>query len=358
VEVPGINVDVLESIEVHCGEPCRVIVDGVPPIPGGSVFEKMVYLRDNADHIRKLMLREPRGYPAMCCNLIVAPTHPDADIGLIIMEQSEYPPMSGGNLICVITALVESRAVEVVEPVTDLVVETPAGLVSVSCRVVDGKAIGVEFENVPSFVVHLDKPLEITGVGTVPVSVAWGGMFYAIVDADALGIDLAPDQGRSIAELGVKVRQAAREQLPAVHPMNEEIAGVTITLFSGSSRRHDATAKNAVVMSAGEFDWDNPSSWVGVLDRSVCGTGTAAVMAVRHAKGLLDLGAEFRHEGILGTVFTGRIVRTTAIGGFDAIVPRISGQAWITGFTKHIVRPTDPFPEGFMLGDIWGPSWR
>ena len=345
----------IQAIDLHaCGEPGRVIVGGVLDVPGKTMFEKMRYFETQADDLRKLMLREPRGYPAANCNLILPPTHPDADAGFIIMEQVEYPPMSGTNTICVTTALIETGMVAVSEPVTHLTLETPAGLIKIEAEGSDGKVGRVTFENVPAFAVHIGETIEVPHIGPVTVDVAWGGMFYVIVEASDLGLTVTPDQGGEIVRLGEMVKAAAREQLPVVHPENPDIKNITIAVVSGPATHPDADLKNAVVVSSGALDWDRPATWTGAIDRSPCGTGTCAKMASLHAKGELPLGQDFKHEGILGTIFTGRLLRETQVGPYKAVVPQLSGQAWVTGFAQYVVDPDDPFPEGFTVGDIWG----
>ena len=191
-------------------------------------------------------------------------------------------------------------------------------------------------------------------LGPVIVDVAWGGMFYVIADAEKLGIELVPDRAGEITRAGEMIKAAAREQLPCVHPENPNINGVTICVMTGAPRAKGASAKNAVVVSTGQLDWDRPSTWTGVLDRSPCGTGTCARMAALHAKGELALNQDFHHEGILGTIFTGALVRETSLNGQTAVVPTIRGQAWITGMAQYVVDTDDPFPNGFTVGDIWG----
>ncbi|MCY3611593.1 MAG: proline racemase family protein [Gemmatimonadetes bacterium] len=347
--------EVIQAVDLHAdGEPGRVIVGGVLDVPGATVFEKMQYLQAHMDHLRKRMLREPRGYPAANCNLILPPTRPEADAGFVIMEQTEYPPMSGTNTICVATALIETGMVKAEEPRTSLVLEAPAGLIRVEADVAGGKVRRVTFENVPAFAVHTDATIEVPNLGPVTVDVAWGGMFYVIADAEPMGLELVPERAGEITRVGEMIKAAAREQLPAVHPENPEVAGITIGVISGPPTRADATLKNAAVVSTGTLDWERPESWTGALDRSPCGTGTCAKMAALHAKGQLALGEDFRHEGILGTVFTGRLVRETRVGPYRAVVPTLSGHAWITGLAQYVVDPEDPFPEGFTVGDIWG----
>ena len=346
--------NLITAVDAHaCGEPGRVITGGVLNVPGRTMFEKKTYLETRADHIRLRMLREPRGYPAANCNLILPPTNPEADAGFVIMEQVEYPPMSGTNTICVVTVLIETGMVPVSEPVTKLKLETPAGLVAVEAEVVNGRVRKVTFRNVPAFATHLDAPVEVRGLGTVAVDVAYGGMFYVIADAAPLGFRLTTDEARDIVRVAEMIKAAAREQLPVVHPENPGIAGVTIAQLSGEPSQPGVHRRNTVVVSTGTPDWSRPSSWTGVLDRSPCGTGTCAKMAALHAKGRLPLHQDFVHEGILGTTFTGRLVEETRVGPYPAVVPTLSGQAWITGFAQYVLDPTDPFPQGFTVGDIW-----
>lgn len=345
----------ISAVDLHaCGEPGRVIVGGVLDVPGKSMFEKMKYFERNADDLRLRMLREPRGYPAANCNLILPPTRPEADAGFIIMEQVEYPPMSGTNTICVVTALIETGMVKVQEPITKLTLETPAGLIGITAEVANGKCRSVKFENVPAFAVHLDAPVEVPKLGTVHVDVAYGGMFYVIADGTKLGFRVTPDEARDIVRVSEMIKAATQEQLKAVHPENPEINGVTIAEITGPPTNPEAVAKNAVTVSSGNLDWNRPESWTGVLDRSPCGTGTCARMAALHAKGKLKLNEDFPHEGILGTIFTGRLIRETQVGPYKAVVPTITGRAWITGFAQYVVDAEDPFPNGFTVGDLWG----
>src|SRR5919197_1046432 len=279
----------LQAVDLHAaGEPGRVIVGGVLDVPGDSMFEKMRHLAEHGDGLRRLLLREPRGYPAMCANVILAPTDPEAQAGYVIMEQVEYPGMSGSNTICVATALLETGMLPMTVPVTDLVLEAPAGLIRVSATCSDGKVTGVTFRNVPAFATHLDKEIEVPTLGTVTVDVAYGGMFYAIADAAAFGLRLIPEEGRDITRITSLITAAAAEQLPVVHP-------------------------------------EQPG---------------CARMAVLHAKGKLAVGEDFRHEGVLGTVFTGRLVETTNVGPYEAVVPALTGTAWITGFASYVVDPS------------------
>lgn len=346
--------NMIQAVDAHaCGEPGRVIVGGVLDVPGATMFDKMCYLQKHMDGLRLRMLREPRGYPAANCNLILPPTHPDADAGYVIMEQVEYPGMSGTNTICVTTVLLETGMLPMSEPVTDLTLESPAGLIRVRAECAHGKVRCVTFQNVPAFAAYLDTKIEVPHLGTVTVDVAYGGMFYVIAEAAPFGLRLTPDEGRDIVRISEMIKAAAQEQLPVVHPEQPGFAGITIAELSGPASRPDADMKNAVTVSTGKLDWNRPATWSGAIDRSPCGTGTCAKMATLHAKGKLRLNEDFRHEGILGTVFTGRLTAVTQVGKYTAVLPTLSGQAWITGLSTYVVDPEDPFPEGFTIGDIW-----
>ncbi len=345
---------VIEAVDAHAaGEPGRVIVGGVDAVPGETMFDKMSWLRANRDDIRLRMLREPRGYPAANCNLVLPSNHPDADAGYVIMEQVEYPGMSGTNTMCVVTVLLETGRLPMREPVTELTLESPAGLIRVTAACRDGKVTGVTFRNVPAFATHVGAAVEVPHLGTVSVDVAYGGMFYVIADAAPFGLRLTPDEGADIVRITEMIKAAANEQLPVVHPDQPGFAGITIGQLSGPPHDPGNSRRNVVTVSTGELDWDQPATWTGAIDRSPCGTGTSAKMATLAAKGELRVGDTFRHEGILGTVFTGTVLEETEIGPYRAIVPAITGQAWITGFASYVVDPTDPFPDGFTVGDIW-----
>jgi proline racemase len=237
--------------------------------------------------------------------------------------------------------------------VTKLTLETPAGLIAVTADCVNGRVKRVTFQNVPAFAVYLDKIIDVPHLGLVTVDVAYGGMFYVIADAVALGLRLTPEEGKDIVRVSEMIKAAAQEQLHCVHPEQPGFAGVTIAQLSGPPMQPSAHAKNAVTVSTGKLDWSRPATWTGAIDRSPCGTGTCAKMATLYAKGKLGLHQDFHHEGILGTIFTGRLIGETKVGDYAAVIPTLSGQAWISGFASYVVDPEDPFPEGFTVGDIW-----
>ncbi len=322
------------------GEIGNVVTGGVIPPPGRTVFERMQALRVD-DSLRRLLLREPRGSVAVHSNLIVPTNLPECSAGYIIMEPTEYPPMSGSNTMCVATVLLETGMVPMEEPETRMKLEAPGGVVEIvaSCR--DGKCESVELTNVPCFADRLDAPLEVEGLGTLNVDVAYGGMWYAIADAETLGFSLVPAEARELSEVGERIRLAAREQLPCAHPENPEIAGVSIVQIAQPWQGVGEVSKNAVAIAPGR------------LDRSATGTGLSARMAALHARGLMRVGDTMAHASVIGSRFDGRIVSETTVGDRAAIVPAIRGSAWITGVTQVIVDPTDPFPEGYLLSDTW-----
>lgn len=349
-----------QAVETHSGEPMRVVTGGIPNIPGDSVYEQMTYLRDNDDQFRLLMLREPRGYPPLCCNLVVPAKDPKAAAGYIIMEQTEYPLMSGGNTISVATVLLETGMIPMQEPVTEFLLEAPAGLIGIKAECENGKVTGVTFKNQPAFAVHLDKTIDVPHIGEVLVDVAWGGMFYVIADYRQFkkidkysSLELTPEMGAMICEIEALILKAAQEQLPTSHPDFPDY-GISIAQLSGPTDNPDADWKNAVMVASGDVDFDNPSTWTGAIDRCPCGTGTCAKMAALYAKSELGLNEKFKHEGILGLVYEGELVEETMVGPYKAVIPTLKGQSWIYGYTNYVLDSSDPFTEGYTISDIWG----
>lgn len=331
-------------VDCHAGgESGGVIVGGVVDVPGATALEKRAYLQDQRDDLRRLVLFEPRGAVNRSVNLLLPSQHPEAQLAFVIMESTEYPAMSGSNTMCVATVILETGILPMQEPVTELVLEAPAGLIRVECRCRDGKVEQVRLINQPAFCYALDTLVRVAGVGELTVDIAFGGMTYVLVDAGALGFSLEPNEGRELAELGQKIKRAAAQQIQVSHPTLPGIPGITQTAFVGPLRRVDGvlTSRNAVVVSPGR------------IDRSPCGTGTSARLAVLHAKGLLATGEEFIHESIIGSTFGSEVVATARVGKYDAVVPRVSGTAWISGIYQLGLDPTDPFPLGFTLSDSW-----
>ncbi|HEX7073597.1 MAG TPA: proline racemase family protein [Hyphomicrobiaceae bacterium] len=324
------------------GEVGDVITGGVLPPAGATMLEKKLTMEREHDHIRRMLIQEPRGSVARHVNLIVPPTRKDAHAGAIIMEPTEYPPMSGSNTMCITTVLLETGMVPMQEPETRLRLDMPGGPVDVVAECRDGKCLSVTISNVPSFAAKLDAPLEIEGHGTIHVDIAYGGMFYAIADARALGFAVEPHEARDLAILGEKIRIAAREQHEIVHPEFPDIRGVSIVQFACPFAEPNAVVRNTCIVSPGRSD------------RSPTGTGTSARMAALHARGLLEVGQGITHESIIGSRFEGRIVGTTTVNGTPAVLTTIKGRAWITGIHEYFVDPSDPWPQGYVVSDTWG----
>jgi proline racemase len=345
---------VISAVEVHAaGEEGRVITGGVLDVPGDSVADKARCLETDSDGLRLMMLREPRGYPVTCCNLLVPSRDPRAVAGFIIMQQTEYPPMSGSNAMCVAAVLLKTGMVPLSEPVTSFNLESPSGLVAIRAEISDGKVGAITVRNVPSFVIALDLSLELPGFGAISVDVAYGGNMFVSCEARQLGFSLVPDEGRDLVRVGQQLKAAANDQFPVEHPEDPQIASITITQMWGPPEKpNEADMRNAVVLST-EVASAAQGLGGGILDRSPCGTGTCAKMAIEHARGTLAGGASYRVESMLGTVFAGQLVEQTVVGRLPAVIPEVSGRAWITGFSTYIIDGDDPFPEGFTLGDIW-----
>ncbi|MCK0196217.1 proline racemase family protein [Ancylobacter sp. 6x-1] len=328
------------------GELNEVITGGVRDVPGKTMFEKMQYVQAHQDELRQFLLNEPRGRVSQCVNLVLPPTTPEADAGFVIIESDYYVPMSGTNTICTVTALLETGMIPMQEPVTELTMEAPAGLVKVRAECRDGKCVAVTFDNGAAFPFALDREIDVPGLGRITVDVAYGGMIYVIVDAAALGYHLDLKEAAELVEVGERIKLAAAEQIPAVHPENPDIHTINQTLFAGPLERSERglTSKNTVIVSPGRHD------------RSPCGTGTCARMAALHAKGLLGLDEPFIHRSLIGTEFIGRLRGTAQVdgpNGVAGVLPTITGPAWITAFHQYVLDPTDPFPRGYRLGDTW-----
>lgn len=325
------------------GEVGDVIVGGVLPPAGATMFEKRMAMERDHDGVRQLLLREPRGSIARHVNLVLPPTRGDCDAGVIVMEPTEYPPMSGSNTIATTTVLLETGMLPMREPETTVRLDMPGGLVVAHARCEAGKCVSVRLENVASFAHKLDARLEVDGLGTISVDIAYGGMYYAIVDLHELGLTVAPEHARTFVDIADRIRTAAQAQLEIVHPDNPEIRDVTMVQFAEPYRGSETATPNTCVMAAGRSD------------RSPTGTGTSARMAVLHARGQMAVGDRLIHSSIIGTEFTGRILgETTTESGQPAIVPEIEGRAWITGFHHYLLDRADPFPVGYAVPDTFG----
>jgi proline racemase len=331
----------IHCVDAHAeGEPSRIVVGGVLDVPGDTMLDKMRALEAD-DRLRRALIFEPRGSAPLSADVVLPSSHPEADAGFVIMESSSYEGMSGTNAINTALVLLETGMVAMSEPVTSLVLEAPAGLVRVSAECSGGHVDRITFENVPSFCLALDAPVEVPGVGSLHVDVAYGGAFCAFVDAAALGFAIVPSEARELAELGERIRPHVNEQVSVAHPLEPALSHLSFVVFVAPPRA-GGDARHATVVSPGR------------LDRAPTGTATSARVAVLEARG--EMGDEYVAESVLDTRFTGRVVRRTAVGGFDAVVPSITGRAWITGYHQIVIDPTDPLRDGFKLPDTWGPG--
>ncbi|MFJ1621461.1 proline racemase family protein [Streptomyces sp. NPDC088190] len=328
---------IFHAVDSHTeGMPTRVITGGVGTIPGATMAERRTYFQEHRDAVRTLLMYEPRGHAAMSGAILQPSTRPDADYGVLYIEVSGLLPMCGHGTIGVATVLVETGMVEVTEPVTTVRLDTPAGLVSVDVQVKDGAATAVTFTNVPAFSVALDRTVDVPGYGTLRYDLAYGGNFYAMVQLSDLGLPFDRARKDDILAAGLALMDAVNATDRPVHPEDPAIHSLKHVqcVAPGSDARH---SRHAMAIHPGWFD------------RSPCGTGTSARMAQLHARGELPLDTDFVNESFIGTSFTGRLVRETTVGGLPAVVPTITGRAWITGTAQFFLNPSDPFPEGFLL---------
>lgn len=325
------------------GEVGDVIVGGVAPPPGETLWQQREFIaRDET--LRQFMLNEPRGGVFRHVNLLVPPKHPEAQMGFIIMEPEDTPPMSGSNSICVSTVLLDSGIVAMQEPVSRMILEAPGGLIHVRADCRNGKAERITVQNVASFADRLDADLEVEGLGTLRVDTAYGGDSFVIVDAAQAGFDINESEARDLARTGVRITNAANQQLGFDHPENNGWNHISFCLFAG---RLEETGEGFVTKSAVAIQ-------PGKVDRSPTGTALSARMAVLHRRGIMSTGQTLTAHSIIGSTFTGRIADLVSVGAKQAIIPEISGRAWITGTHQHMLDPTDPFPNGYRLTDTWG----
>ena len=334
---------IIHVVSCHAaGEVGDVIVGGVPPPPGDTVWQQSRFIAAD-ESLRNFMLNEPRGGVFRHVNLLVPPKDPAAATGWIIMEPCDTPPMSGSNAMCVATVLLETGLVPMQEPVTKLRLEAPGGIVEVTAQCRNGKAEKISVRNLPSFADRLDAPLEVPGIGTLTVDTAYGGDSFVIADAAALGFAMTPDEARDLAGIGVRITRAANEQLGFVHPENAGWDHISFCQIASRLAMENGalTGVNAVAIRPGK------------IDRSPCGTGCSARMAVMHARGQMKPGDRYVGRSLIGGVFECEIDSETRLGERKAIRPVISGTAWITGVHQHMLDPTDPFPAGYRLSDTW-----
>ncbi|MCX8227610.1 MAG: proline racemase family protein [Sulfitobacter sp.] len=327
------------------GEVGDVIVGGVAPPPGDTLWEQRNWIAKDQT-LRNFVLNEPRGGVFRHVNLLVPPKHPDAQMGWIIMEPEDTPPMSGSNSICVATVLLDSGIIPMTEPITEMVLEAPGGIIRVRANCLDGKAKSITVQNLPSFVGEIGAVIEVPDFGPLNVDTAYGGDSFVVVDAQSLGFELDASEAGQLAELGVRITNAANGQLRFHHPENAEWNHFSFCLFAGPLERKGSHLTTTAAVSI------QP----GKVDRSPTGTAASARMALLHASGQMAVGETLTVRSIIGSEFHGKIVDTTTVGDKPAIVPEITGRAWITGSHQHMLDPDDPWPEGYRLSDTW-PSY-
>ncbi len=334
---------IIHTVSCHAeGEVGDVIVGGVTPPPGDTIWAQSRWIA-NDQTLRNFMLNEPRGGVFRHVNLLVPPKNPEADMGWIVMEPEDTPPMSGSNSMCVATVLLETGILPMSEPETKLRIEAPVGVVEITARCEDGKVVSITTKNVASFATALDAKLEIEGIGTLTVDIAYGGDTFAIVDASVLGFEIAPDEARDIAETGVKITRAANQQLGFAHPENPDWNHISFCQMAMPliDDNGSPSGRNAVIVQPGK------------IDRSPCGTGCSARLAVLHAKGELEVGDVLIGRSIIDSRFDCRIESATTVGDLPAINPSIRGRAWLTGTHQYCLDPGDPWPGGYKLSDTW-----
>jgi proline racemase len=334
----------IHVISAHAeGEVGDVIVGGVAPPPGDTIWEQSRWIA-NDNTLRNFVLNEPRGGVFRHVNLLVPPKHPDANAAFIIMEPEDTPPMSGSNSICVATVLLDSGIVPMIEPVTEMLLEAPGGLVKVRAECSGGKARRIFVQNLPSFAAQLDVALDVEGLGRLTVDTAYGGDSFVFVDAAEFGFSLVPDEAHALARLGMQITAAANEALGFHHPDNPDWRHISFCLFAGPVTREGDRLRAAGACAI------RP----GKIDRSPTGTALSARMAVLAARGEMGIGDTLTAVSLIGSTFEGRIMEETTVGGRPAIVPEISGRGWITGTHQHMLDPDDPWPVGYRLSDTWG----
>ena len=333
----------IDILQVHCqGEIGKVIVGGAPEIPGTTALEKMNHINTVDDSFRRFVTSEPRAGVTMTMNLLLKPTRPDADAGFIVLQADRAHAMSGSNCICVVTALLETGRVKMVEPETILRLDTPAGLITARARCSNGRCLSVSLDNVPAFVQSLDTVIETPHWGRIRVDIAFGGIFYAIVDVDQIGKVIAPENARDLAEAGIELKKLIAEQVKVSHPLLEGLDEIAYVMFR--SPEPDGAIRTCTTLKPGR------------VDRSPCGTGSSANLAVLHARGEVKIGDTRRSRSIIGGEFLVEAISEELVGPYRGVRPRITGEAWIYGTESLWVSDHDPFRQGFALSDTWGPQ--
>lgn len=333
----------LDILLVHAqGEIGNVIIGGAPEIPGATILEKMNHINEVDDSLRRFVTSEPRAHVAMTTNLLLPPCHPDADAAFIVLQPDRAHPMSGSNCICVVTALLETGRVKMVEPETLVRLDTAAGLITVRATCRNGRCLSVSLDNVPAFVQALDVPVVTPKWGTIAADIAFGGVFYAQIDVDKVGLTITPDHARDLAEAGIEIKALLAEQVQVQHPEIASLNDIAYVMFR--DYQPDGSVITCTTLKPGR------------VDRSPCGTGSSANLAVLHARGQLQIGEVRASRSIIGGTFLAQAIGETTVGTRPAVLPRITGSAWIYGRQQLRMTPEDPMAAGFALSDTWGPQ--
>ena len=334
----------ITMVEAHAeGEVGRIVTSVVNDIPGETMLEKMNYINQVDDSLRRFLVFEPRGYAQMSTNLIFEPIHKEADIGFLILQGDKAHAMSGSNSICLVTVLLETGRIEMIEPETVVTLDTPAGLVRAVASCKNGKCERVTLDMTPSYADQLDTIIEVEGLGEVIVDIAFGGIFYALINPSQFNLKILPENARKLVDIGTKVHRAINSQIEIKHPQIEGLKGISYTMFVGHDS--DGVMKGATILPPGR------------IDRSPCGTGNSARLAVMEARGQAEVGQSFLARSIIDSEFKLEILEKKTIAGKSGIIPRVSGRGWIHGVHQIGVDPSDPYPLGYKVADCWGDAF-
>jgi trans-L-3-hydroxyproline dehydratase len=328
----------IKTIDAHtAGEPLRIILEGLPEIKGKTILEKRKYMKENFDHLRKALMFEPRGHADMYGAIITEPEKEDSDFGVLFLHNEGYSTMCGHGIIALTKVAIQTGMIKTIEPLTEIKIDTPAGLVTSFAKLKDGEVESVYFHNVPSFVLTTDLTFEVVGIGKVKFDIGFGGAFYAFVNADEFGIGMNEKNYSSLIRKGMAIKNAVMRSYPIKHPFEKDLNFLYGTIFYGKPYGEDAHSRNVCIFAEGE------------VDRSPTGTGVSARMALHFAKGEIGLNDQMIIESIIGTKFTGSVHQTTKLGEYDAVIPQVEGNAFITGKHEFLIDPDDPLKEGFIL---------
>jgi len=328
----------ITTIDAHtAGEPFRVITGGFPELPGETILERRRYAQEHLDHLRKALMWEPRGHADMYGCIVTAPVSAEADIGILFMHNEGYSTMCGHGIIGIVKVALETGMLPMHAPETEVKIDTPAGLVTAHAQVEDDRVRSVRFQNVPSFVLALDERVTVPGLGEISYDIAFGGAFYAFIQAEEVGLSLTPSDFRPLIEKGMAIKRAVMESRPIMHPFENDLSFLYGTIFIGQPQEKDAHSRNVCIFAEGE------------VDRCPTGTGVSARLAIHHARDEVVVDEMIIIESIIGSRFSGRILRTTTFGPYSAVIPEITGSAYITGRNEFWIDPSDPFKDGFIL---------